>query len=162
MLPEPISPGRREDAVAHMAAGLLGAKRHFRAYRQAGTSGRTSEPRRSIPKLGRNDPCPCGSAKKYKCGCDGELRVLTDAFRAQDFATEAAIHAGKVTGLGAGEADGSRHVTGAPNSSTPGSYCEKQLHPSSLSSHVLSSTWQLRWFLVVDARKRPLAAATLH
>ena len=114
------------------------------------------------PSSGATIPCPCGSAKKYKCGCDGELRVLTDAFRAQDFATEAAIHAGKVTGLGAGEADGSRHVTGAPNSSTPGSYCEKQLHPSSLSSHVLSSTWQLRWFLVVDARKRPLAAATLH
>jgi hypothetical protein len=29
---------------------------------------------------------------------DGELRLLTDAFPAQDFAIEAAIHAGKVTG----------------------------------------------------------------
>jgi len=26
---------------------------------------------RSMPKVGRNDPCPCGSGKKYKqcCGC---------------------------------------------------------------------------------------------
>jgi preprotein translocase subunit SecA len=22
--------------------------------------------RRSVPKVGRNDPCPCGSGKKYK------------------------------------------------------------------------------------------------
>jgi uncharacterized protein YecA (UPF0149 family) len=27
--------------------------------------------RRESPKIGRNDPCPCGSGKKYKkcCGC---------------------------------------------------------------------------------------------
>jgi uncharacterized protein len=57
--------------VAHMAAGLLGEYRYFRAHRQGGTSGRTSEPRRSIPKVGRNDPCPCGSGKKYKKCCGG-------------------------------------------------------------------------------------------
>lgn len=95
ILPEPISPERREDVIAHVAARLLGAYRYFRAHRQAGTSGRTSEPRRSLPKVGRNDPFPCSSGKKYK-KCwrgDGELRLLTD-----DFAIEAAIHAGKVTG----------------------------------------------------------------
>ena len=66
MRPEPISPEKREDVIAHMAAGLLGAYRYFRAHRQVSASARTSEPRRSTPKVGRNDPCPCGSGKKYK------------------------------------------------------------------------------------------------
>jgi SEC-C motif domain protein len=26
---------------------------------------------RSAPKVGRNDPCPCGSGKKYKKCCGG-------------------------------------------------------------------------------------------
>jgi hypothetical protein len=25
--------------------------------------------RREAPKVGRNDPCPCGRGKKYKCCC---------------------------------------------------------------------------------------------
>ncbi len=33
-------------------------------------SGRGVETRRAIPKVGRNDPCPCGSGKKYKV-CHG-------------------------------------------------------------------------------------------
>jgi preprotein translocase subunit SecA len=28
--------------------------------------------RRDVPKVGRNDPCPCGSGKKYK-QCHGKL-----------------------------------------------------------------------------------------
>ena len=28
--------------------------------------------RRRVPKVGRNDPCPCGSGKKYK-HCHGKL-----------------------------------------------------------------------------------------
>ena len=28
--------------------------------------------RRDVPKVGRNDPCPCGSGKKYKA-CHGKL-----------------------------------------------------------------------------------------
>jgi uncharacterized protein YecA (UPF0149 family) len=28
-----------------------------------------SQPRRVEPKIGRNDPCPCGSGKKYKKCC---------------------------------------------------------------------------------------------
>jgi preprotein translocase subunit SecA len=30
---------------------------------------RTVAPVRSGPKVGRNDPCPCGSGKKYKACC---------------------------------------------------------------------------------------------
>jgi len=29
------------------------------------------EPIRSTPKVGRNEPCPCGSGKKFKKCCDG-------------------------------------------------------------------------------------------
>ena len=28
--------------------------------------------RRAMPKVGRNDPCPCGSGKKYKNCCMGK------------------------------------------------------------------------------------------
>lgn len=40
----------------------------WRAKRGVGTI------RREMPKVGRNDPCPCGSGKKYKqcCGAEGE------------------------------------------------------------------------------------------
>jgi uncharacterized protein len=71
MRPKPISPDQREDVIAHMAAGLVGAYRYFRAQRQVSASARTSEPWRTAPKVGRNDPCPCGSGKKYKKCCRG-------------------------------------------------------------------------------------------
>ena len=31
-----------------------------------------SQPMQAQPKIGRNDPCPCGSGKKYK-QCHGKL-----------------------------------------------------------------------------------------
>ena len=30
---------------------------------------RTAQPKKNPPKVGRNDPCPCGSGKKYKKCC---------------------------------------------------------------------------------------------
>jgi len=71
MRPEPISPERREDIIVHMAAGLLAAYRHFKSQRQAYAATDAPEPRRNAPKIGRNDPCPCGSGKKYKRCCGG-------------------------------------------------------------------------------------------
>jgi uncharacterized protein len=71
MRPEPIGPKKREDIKAHMAVGLLRAYRYFREHRQFSPAARTSEDRRSTPKAGRNDPCPCGSGKKYKKCCGG-------------------------------------------------------------------------------------------
>ncbi len=57
--PQPVGAGaRRPDAGAEEAlqAGLQAAAR--------------PEPvRRNLPKVGRNDPCPCGSGKKYKKCC---------------------------------------------------------------------------------------------
>jgi preprotein translocase subunit SecA len=40
---------------------------------QAATAPQKVEPIvRQVPKVGRNDPCPCGSGKKYK-KCHGQL-----------------------------------------------------------------------------------------
>ena len=69
MRPAPISPEKREEVIVHMAAGLLGAYRYFRAHRQVSPVAHASEPRRNAPKVGRNEPCPCGSGKKYKRCC---------------------------------------------------------------------------------------------
>jgi uncharacterized protein len=69
MRPEPISPEKREEIIVHMAAGLVGAYRYFKAHRTASVV--TREP---VGKVGRNEPCPCGSGKKYK-KCCGEAVV---------------------------------------------------------------------------------------
>jgi preprotein translocase subunit SecA len=49
-------------------------KRPRQRHRQRGRRrrGTKAKPVRSVPKVGRNDPCPCGSGKKYKhcCGCE--------------------------------------------------------------------------------------------
>jgi uncharacterized protein len=71
MRPEPMSPEKREEVIAHMAAGLVQAYRYFRVQRQGGASAHKTEGRRNASKVGRNDPCPCGSGKKYKKCCGG-------------------------------------------------------------------------------------------
>lgn len=38
------------------------------AYRDR-AAGRVQQERRAAPKIGRNDPCPCGSGRKYKQCC---------------------------------------------------------------------------------------------
>ncbi len=68
MRPEPISPEKREEVIAHMAAGLLGAYRYFREHRQVNGEIHASKSRNLSPKVERNDPCPCGSGKKRCCG----------------------------------------------------------------------------------------------
>ena len=72
MRPEPISPEQREKIIVHMAAGLMGAYRYFREGRRDGVGSTfKSEHGRAASKVGRNDPCPCGSGKKYKKCCGG-------------------------------------------------------------------------------------------
>jgi len=55
--------GGAATAVAEQAGGPTGSNPMAQAS-QAGTQARTI--RRQEPKIGRNDPCPCGSGKKYK------------------------------------------------------------------------------------------------
>jgi uncharacterized protein len=75
MRPKPISPEQREDVIAHMAAGLVGAYRYFRQQRgsYSGASFERRAPNQNASKIGRNDPCPCGSGKKYKKCCGGAM-----------------------------------------------------------------------------------------
>jgi uncharacterized protein YecA (UPF0149 family) len=54
-----------------MAAGLMNVYEYFRKEREGNLDGDTPEPRRNSSKVGRNDPCPCGSGKKYKKCCGG-------------------------------------------------------------------------------------------
>jgi len=75
MRPELITPEKREDIITHMAAGLVGAYRYFRAQRMTYVGNTTApEPQSTTSKVGRNDPCPCGSGKKYK-KCRGGATV---------------------------------------------------------------------------------------
>jgi len=71
MRPGPIDQEKREAIIVQMAAGLVKAYQYFRARRQEVSSADSVEPRRSASKVGRNDPCPCGSGKKYKRCCGG-------------------------------------------------------------------------------------------
>ena len=48
------------------AAGALGSPGAARPRPMAASQPRQQTVRRTIPKVGRNDPCPCGSGKKYK------------------------------------------------------------------------------------------------
>lgn len=55
----------------HQDAGGYGADEEA-AQVQAAQQGSAGQLQRDEPKIGRNDPCPCGSGKKYK-HCHGQL-----------------------------------------------------------------------------------------
>jgi uncharacterized protein len=78
---EPVSPALEEQVLQSMSVGFLRSYKHFAAARRhtAMTTGdRAGSSRapfsadpyiRPEPKIGRNDPCPCGSGKKLKKCC---------------------------------------------------------------------------------------------
>jgi uncharacterized protein len=67
---EPISTEMREKLIVGAAAGVVGIYRHFQAQRLLETQPlNDTTVRRMTPKIGRNDPCPCGSGKKFKQCC---------------------------------------------------------------------------------------------
>jgi len=67
----PITPEKREELLALMVEGLPEIFAYFEPERRAVAEAAASERpfRRSYPKVGRNDPCPCGSGRKYKHCC---------------------------------------------------------------------------------------------
>ncbi|HOD65838.1 MAG TPA: preprotein translocase subunit SecA [candidate division Zixibacteria bacterium] len=72
---EPVGAGMRGAGPTGAGAGPAGMAPHERdpmaEASQAGRQARTIK--REMPKVGRNDPCPCGSGKKYKkCHGAGE------------------------------------------------------------------------------------------
>lgn len=61
-----------EQGDAKMEALQLAIAPHLRAIHRYWLERRSEErqaPRRTQPRVGRNDPCPCGSGKKYKKCC---------------------------------------------------------------------------------------------
>lgn len=69
--PGPIGPEKREKIIEGMAAGIVRAYRFFRTRREPVRMASTNHVHRGPVKTGRNDPCPCGSGKKYKRCCGG-------------------------------------------------------------------------------------------
>jgi uncharacterized protein len=72
---QPLPPEKQESLLTDAVAGMNRIARYFLARRQAGA--RVAEAERSVrrksPKVGRNEPCPCGSGRKFKqcCGREG-------------------------------------------------------------------------------------------
>jgi uncharacterized protein len=66
-----ISAEEREKLIISAAAGVTGIYRYFEARRlvERQPLDNVTTFRRTAPKIGRNDPCPCGSGKKFKQCC---------------------------------------------------------------------------------------------
>ncbi|MDX9767872.1 MAG: UPF0149 family protein [Ectothiorhodospiraceae bacterium] len=64
-----------EQAPDRIQAALEDLCDYFAAHREQAARDRIATHRRAEPKVGRNDPCPCGSGRKYKkcCGADSQL-----------------------------------------------------------------------------------------
>lgn len=65
---DPIADDERESVIHEMLDGVQDVYDHFRDARERAFSPATV--RRDGAKVGRNDPCPCGSGRKYKL-CHG-------------------------------------------------------------------------------------------
>jgi uncharacterized protein len=66
-----ISAEEREKLIVGAAAAVTGIYRHFEAHRllERQPIDSVTTFRRTAPKIGRNDPCACGSGKKFKQCC---------------------------------------------------------------------------------------------
>lgn len=71
---KPVSDEQRENLLVGIAAGVTTSYAYFEQRRGDPSAVRraTVEPyQRASPKIGRNEPCPCGSGRKYK-QCHGK------------------------------------------------------------------------------------------
>jgi uncharacterized protein len=68
---KPVSPELREKLIIGAAAAVMRIYRYFQERRFVATyaTGNSTTYQRVTPKVGRNEPCPCGSGKKYKQCC---------------------------------------------------------------------------------------------
>ena len=70
---------QHDDAMAHLQAleqqGESFVNVSYTHPNEDGTVGTDADPataRQAVPRVGRNDPCPCGSGQKYK-NCHGKI-----------------------------------------------------------------------------------------
>jgi uncharacterized protein len=67
---EPMDAQRREQLVLGISACVPSIYRYFLSRRRLSRADpQASTHRRAGAKVGRNDPCPCGSGKKFKKCC---------------------------------------------------------------------------------------------
>ena len=68
---DPISAELRETLIVSAAAGATQIYRYFKSQRLLDNRllGNMPTSLRTMPKIGRNDPCACGSGKKFKQCC---------------------------------------------------------------------------------------------
>ena len=68
---KPVSPELREKLIIGAAAAVMRIYRYFQERRSTATyaTGNSTTYHRVTPKVGRNEPCPCGSGKKHKQCC---------------------------------------------------------------------------------------------
>ena len=72
---EPVSTERRDELIVGVAAAVTILYKYFAPDRRgAATAHDEVAPRRTQSKIGRNDPCVCGSGRKYK-RCCGQATV---------------------------------------------------------------------------------------
>lgn len=72
------TPTQREELAEQVPAGVAAIYRYWLPYRQAVSERQVADlvqrrQTRGGPKVGRNDPCPCGSGNKYKKCCGAAL-----------------------------------------------------------------------------------------
>ncbi|PID63276.1 MAG: preprotein translocase subunit SecA [Gammaproteobacteria bacterium] len=70
---EPAAGTPPSEGQAAVAAAAAGREAAVAAAQRAQNAEPAQPVRREHPKVGRNEPCPCGSGKKYK-NCHGKLR----------------------------------------------------------------------------------------
>ena len=69
-------PAQREEISKQIPASVAAIYRYWLPYRKAVSERQIATTiQRATPKIGRNDPCPCGSGKKFK-KCCGAASVL--------------------------------------------------------------------------------------
>lgn len=67
---EPVSPELRKEMITSLSEALPTIYAFMKQHGGDPTKVNERNYRRAAPKLGRNDPCPCGSGKKVKkCTC---------------------------------------------------------------------------------------------
>ncbi|EEF27428.1 conserved hypothetical protein [Ricinus communis] len=73
-------PAQREEISKQIPASVAAIYRYWLPYRKAVSERQIATTiQRASPKIGRNDPCPCGSGKKFKKCCGALHQYCTDA-----------------------------------------------------------------------------------